>query len=183
MEEQNRFFKKEQERKEKEKQKEGVPTKFKPKGPVKILQRQRYASTIIPGQTPRKTSDSRYSQSQHNYWATEYEGTRYGKEFGQGITLKRRNGPKGMDVERDIVLERKKRQVNPISQMELRVKLIILPKDQERMVGILQQRVLVMHKVGMGEMRVGMIRRGLGIPNMTLRMKGKKRVIQKILIN
>ena len=27
----------------------------------------------------------------------------------------------------------------------------------------------------MGEKRVGMIRRGLGIPNMTLRMKGKKR--------
>ena len=40
-----------------------------------------------------------------------------------------------------------------------------------------------MDKVGMGEMRVGMIRKGLGIPSMTLRMKGKKRVIQKILMD
>ena len=67
--------------------------------------------------------------------------------------------------------------------MGLRVKLIILPKDQERMVGISQQRVLVMDKVGMGKMRVGMIRRGLGIPNMTLGKKRKKKVIQKILMN
>ena len=58
------------------------------------------------------------------------------RNLGQGITLKRRNGPKGMDMERDMVLERKKRQVNPIRQMKLRVKLIILPKGQERMVDI-----------------------------------------------
>ena len=67
--------------------------------------------------------------------------------------------------------------------MGLRVKLIILPKDQERMVDISQQKVLVMDKMGMGEMRVGMIGRGLGIPSMTMRMKGKKRVIQKTLMN
>ena len=60
------------------------------------------------------------------------------KNLGQDITLKIRNGPKGMDMERDMVLERKKRQINPISQMGLRVKLIILPKDQERMVDISQ---------------------------------------------
>ena len=105
------------------------------------------------------------------------------RNLGQGITLKIRNGPKGVDMERDMVLERRKRQVNPISQMELRVKLIILPKDQERMVDISQQRVLVMDKVGMGKMRVGVIRRGLGIQNMTLRMKRKKKVIQQILMN
>ena len=60
------------------------------------------------------------------------------RNLGQGITLKRRNGPKGMAMERDMVLERKKRQVNPTSQMELRVKLIIQPKDQEGMVSISQ---------------------------------------------
>ena len=67
--------------------------------------------------------------------------------------------------------------------MGLRVKLIILPEDQERMVDISQQRVLVMDKMGMGEMRVGMKGRGLGIPSMTTGMRGKKRVIQKTLMN
>ena len=86
-------------------------------------------------------------------------------------------------MERNMVPERKKRQVSPISQMELRVKFIMLPKDQETMVDIFQQRALVMGKVDMGEMKVGMIKRGLEIPNMTLRMKGKKRVIQKILMS
>ena len=38
--------------------------------------------------------------------------------LGQGITLKRTNGHRGMAMERDMVLERKKRQVNPTSQME-----------------------------------------------------------------
>ena len=83
VEEQNKVFK-EKERKEKEMQKEGVPAKFEPKGPVNILQRQRYTSNIIPGQTHRRPRDSRYSQSQYNYWITECEGARYGKEFGAG---------------------------------------------------------------------------------------------------
>ena len=103
--------------------------------------------------------------------------------LGQGITLKKRNGPKGMAIERDIILEKKKRWVSPTSQMGLRVKLIILPKYQEGMVSISQQRVLVMDKMGMGEMRVEMIRRNLKVLNMTLRIKGKKRVIQKILMS
>ena len=71
-----------------------------------------------------------------------------------------------MAIERDMVLEKKTKQVGPTSQMGLKVKLIILPKDQEEMVGISQQRVLVIDKMGMGEMRVplcgeqeGMIRR------------------------
>ena len=95
VEEQNEFFEKEKERKEKQKQKEEVPAKFEPKGPVKILQRQRYASTIIPGQTPRRPRDSRYSQSQHDYWATGYEGARYGKEFGAGYSPKDKKWPQG----------------------------------------------------------------------------------------
>ena len=72
------------------------------------------------------------------------------RNLGQGITLKKRNGPKGMTMERDMVLEKKKRWVSLTSQIKLRVKLIILPKDQEGMVNISQQRVLVMDKVGMG---------------------------------
>ena len=65
VEEQNEFFKK-----EKEKQKEGVPVKFEPRGPTKILQRKKYASTTIPNQVPRRPRDSRYSQGQPSYWIT-----------------------------------------------------------------------------------------------------------------
>ena len=82
-----------------------------------------------------------------------------------------------------MVLEKKTKQVSPTSQMGLEVKLIILPKDQEGIVSTSQQRVLVMDRMGMGEMRVEMIRRNLEILNMTLKIKEKKRVIQKILMN
>ena len=43
------------------------------------------------------------------------------RNLGQGTTLKRKNGPKGMAIERDMVLERRKKQVSPTSQMGLRV--------------------------------------------------------------
>ena len=88
-----------------------------------------------------------------------------------------------MAIERHMVLEKRKKQVSPTSQMGLTVKLIILPKDQEEMVGISQQKVLVMDKMGIKEMRVEMIGRNLDILNMTLKIKGKRRVIQKILMN
>ena len=48
VEEQNEFFKK-----EKEKQKEGVPVKFEPREPIKILLRKKYASATIPIKTKR----------------------------------------------------------------------------------------------------------------------------------
>ena len=83
VEEQNEFFKKEN-----EKQKERAPVKFEPRGPVKISQRQKYASTTIPSHIPRRPKDSRYSQKQPNYWVTEYEGARYEKEFGAGCNSK-----------------------------------------------------------------------------------------------
>ena len=57
VEDQNEYSKK-----EKEKQKERAPVKFEPRGPVKILQRQKYASTTIPNQIPRRPRDDKYSQ-------------------------------------------------------------------------------------------------------------------------
>ena len=83
VEEQNEFFKK-----EKEKQKEGVHVKFEPRGPVKILQIQKYATTTIPSQIPRRPRDSRYSQIQPNYWVTGYKGARYEKKFWVGYNPK-----------------------------------------------------------------------------------------------
>ena len=38
------------------------------------------------------------------------------RNLGQGVTLKRKNGDKGMAIERDMVLEKKKRWVSPTSQ-------------------------------------------------------------------
>ena len=128
-----KFFKK-----EKEEQKEEAPIKFELRGPVKLLQRSRYASTTIPSQTPRRPRDSRYSQRQPNYWITEYKGAKHGKEYGAGYDPKKKKWPKEIAMERDMVLERKKRWVSPTSQMGLRVKLIILLKDQEGMVSISQ---------------------------------------------
>ena len=90
VEEQNEYFKK-----EKEKQKEGIPVKFEPRGPVEILQRQKYASTTIPNQIPRRPRDRRYSQRQPNYWVTEYEGTRYEKKLGAGYNPKEKKWPQG----------------------------------------------------------------------------------------
>ena len=69
--------------------------KFEPRGPVKILQRQKYASTTIPNQIPRRPRDSRYSQTQPNYWVTEYEGARYEKELGAGYNPKEKKWPQG----------------------------------------------------------------------------------------
>ena len=89
VEEQNEYFKE-------EKQKEGIPVKFEPTGSVKILQRQKYASTTIPNQIPnQRPRDSRYSQRQPNYWITEYEGARYEKELWAGYNSKEKKWPQG----------------------------------------------------------------------------------------
>ena len=88
---QNKFFKKEKKRKRKAER--GGPAKFEPRTPVRILQRQRYTSIIIPGQIPRGPRDSRYSQSHHNHWPTGYEGARYGKKFKAGYNPKKKKWP------------------------------------------------------------------------------------------
>ena len=56
--EQNAFF----ERK-KEKQKNDIPARFDPKGPVRILQRRCYASVSMSGQAPQRLKDSKHTQS------------------------------------------------------------------------------------------------------------------------
>ena len=88
VEEQNAFL----ERK-REKQKGEVPARFDPKGPVKILQRRHYASALMSGQVPQRLKDSKYTQSQPNYWMAGYEGTWYRKEFGAGYSPKDRKWP------------------------------------------------------------------------------------------
>ena len=90
VEEQNAFFEK-----KREKQRDEVPARFDPKGPVTILQRRCYVSASVSGQAPQRLKDSKYTQSQPNNWKMGYEGTWYRKEFGAGYTSKDRKWPQG----------------------------------------------------------------------------------------
>ena len=69
--------------------------KFESRGPIKILQRKKYASTTVSNQVPRRPRDSRYSQRQPSYWLTEYEGARYEKESGVEYNPREKKWPQG----------------------------------------------------------------------------------------
>ena len=90
VEEQNAFFEK-----KRGKQRDEVPARFNPKGPVTILQRRHYASASMSGQVPQRLKYSKYIQSQPNNWMAGYEGTWYRKEFGAGYGPKDRKWPQG----------------------------------------------------------------------------------------
>ena len=59
MDEQNKFWKEEEKRKDREKQKESIPRKFEPKTPVKILQRGKQSITAVPNQAHNRPKDDR----------------------------------------------------------------------------------------------------------------------------
>ena len=92
MDEQNEFWKVEEKRKDREKQKESVPRKFEPKAPVKILQRGKQSIAAVPSQAHNRPKDDRYVQDQNNSWNKGYvkpeywNGQRprysYGPEYG-----------------------------------------------------------------------------------------------------
>ena len=178
VEEQHAFFEK-----KREKQSDEVPARFDPKGPVTILQRRHYASASMSGQVPQRLKDSKYTQSQPNNWTVGYEGTWYRKEFGAGYNPKVRNGLKEMAMGKGMVPEKRKGQTSPIGKMEPKIKLTIPPKNQERMVNISKRKVLVTDKMGTGEMKAGMIKGNLEIPNMTLKIRKMRKVIQKIPVS
>ena len=70
--------------------------------------------------------------------------------MGQGIAPKIENGLEKMAMEENMVLEKRRGQIDPISQIILKVKFTIQRRNQEGMVGISQQRGLTMDKMGMG---------------------------------
>ena len=90
--EQNKFWKVEEKRKDRGKQKESVPRKFEPKTPVKILQRGKQSITTVPSQAHNRPKDDRYAQGQNYSWNKGYvkpeycNGQRpryiYGPEYG-----------------------------------------------------------------------------------------------------
>ena len=103
--------------------------------------------------------------------------------MGQDITPKIRNSLKEMAMGKGMVPEKRRGQISPIGKMEANVKLTIPPKNQERMVNISQRKVTVMDKMGMGEMKAGMIKGNLEISSMTLKIRKMRKVIQKIPVS
>ena len=61
------------------------------------------------GQAPQGLKDSKYTQSQPNYWAAGHEGTWYRKEFGAGYSPKDRKWPRENGYGREYGTGRKKR--------------------------------------------------------------------------
>ena len=111
-EEQNAFFEK-----KREKQKDEVPVRFDPKGPVTILQRRCYASTSMSGQVPQRLKDNKYTQSQLNDWMVGYE-LGIEKNLGQGIASRIGDGLKKMAMGKDILPEKRNLLYHPRTKKE-----------------------------------------------------------------
>ena len=168
VEEQNEYFKK-----EKEKQKEEVPVKFEPRGPVKILQRQKYASTTIPNQIPRRPRDGRYSQRPPNYWVTEYEGARYEKELGAGYNPKEKKWPQGNGYRKRYGTGEKKETGKSYKSNRAQSQTYYTTQGPRRNGRYLPAKGPGNGQNGNGEMRVGMIRRNLEILESLIQPKQK----------
>ena len=114
MNEQNKFWKEEEKRKDREKQKESVPRKFEPKAPVKIFQRGKQSITAVPSQAHNRPKDDRYAQDQNYSWNKGYGNLNIGmgKDLDTVIDLsmvmKIRIGDKEMVMERSMVLKIRK---------------------------------------------------------------------------
>ena len=67
--------------------------------------------------------------------------------------------------------------------MELKPRVIILLMSHKNKVVISQLKALGMDKVEMGEMKIEMIKRNIGILGLVLKLIVMKRVIQRILMN
>ena len=111
-----------------------------------------------------------------------YEGTWYRRGFGAGYSPKDGKWPQGNGYGKRYGTKEKKRTDKSYRQNGTQSQTTIPPKNQERMVNISQQKVPVTDKMGMGEIKTGMIEGNLEIPNMTLKIKMRK-VIQKIPVS
>ena len=86
-------------------------------------------------------------------------------------------------MEDNMVQEVKEKVTRLIELMELRHRVVILLMSHKDKAVISQLKVLGMDKVEMGEMKIEMIKRSIGILGLVLKMIVMKRVIQKILMN
>ena len=66
--------------------------KFEPKGPVKILQRQKDASTMTPGQTPKRPRDGKVNQVTGQL---DMKGPKMERQLGTGYNPEDKQYPQG----------------------------------------------------------------------------------------
>ena len=86
-------------------------------------------------------------------------------------------------MEDNMVQEAKERVTRLIKLMELKPRVVILLMSHKNKVVISQLKALGMDKMEMGEMKIEMIKRNIGILGLVLKMIVMKRVIQRILMN
>ena len=174
MDEQNKFWKKEKKRGEREKQKESIPRKFKPKTPVKVLQRGKQSITAMPGQTPKKSRDDKYAQGQNYSWynghvESEYwNGYRTGYSYGPGHSYGNKSWGQGNGYGKKYGAGDSKRQVRAYGTSGTQTIPITQPMKTGELPNIHHQGVFVVAREVMMEMRV--TRKSIEIPNMILRM-------------
>ena len=119
VDEQDKFWKEEEKRKDRVKQKESVPRKFEPKTPVKILQRGKQSITAVPSQAHNRPKDDRYAQGQNYSWNKGYVKPEYWnghrpRYMDLSMVMKIRIGDKEMVMERRMVLKIRKGQERSI---------------------------------------------------------------------
>ena len=83
----------------------------------------------------------------------------------------------------NMVQEVKEKVTRLIELMELKPRVVILLMSHKDKVVISQLKAQGMDKMEMGEMKIEMIKRSIGIPGLVLKMIVMKRVIQGILMN
>ena len=137
----------------------------------------------MSGQVPRRLKDGKYTQSQPSYWMAGYEGTWYGKEFGAGYRPKDRKWPQGNGYGTEYCTGKKKGTDISYRPNGTQSQVYYTTQGQRRNGRYLPTKGTSNEQGGRGEMKVEMIKRNLGTPNVNLRIKGRKRVIQKILMN
>ena len=77
----------------------------------------------------------------------------------------------------------KEKVIRLIEPIELKPRVVILLMSHKDKAVISQLKALEMDKVEMGEMKIEMIKRNIGILELVLKMIVMKRVIQRILMN
>ena len=90
VDEQNKFWEEGKKRREREKQKESIPSI-----PVKGLHRGKQPMIVIPSQTPKRPRDDRYSQDQYYSWSNSYVEPRYKGEYRTGYSYGNKNWGQG----------------------------------------------------------------------------------------
>ena len=178
IEEQNEFLGKQEEKEFRENRKERDPSVFEPSGPIKVLQKQRANLRTRYEQIPQHLMGAQKGQAPHPPLVMTNKGDVSWRGQGKRYPLKEKEEPNGVDMGSNMVQEEKEKVTRLKELMEPKPRVVILLMNHKDRVIISQLEVL-----GMGKMRIEMIKRNTGILELVLRMIVIKRVIQKILMN